>query len=74
MKILLVEDEVRIAELIVRGFETAGHQVSHSLDGESAIERLAADCYDIMSAISCFPGSMVSMSFAKFVRQSWKQQ
>lgn len=56
VKILLVEDEVRIAELIVQGFETAGHQVSHSLDGESAIERLAADRYDILILDLMLPG------------------
>ncbi len=56
MKILVVEDEVRIAELIVRGFETAGHQVSHSLDGESGVERMSVDRYDVMILDLMLPG------------------
>lgn len=56
MKILLVEDEVRIAEFVARGFEVAGHQVRHAKDGESALALMAAGRYDVTILDLMLPG------------------
>jgi DNA-binding response OmpR family regulator len=48
MNVLLVEDEVRIADFVVQGFVAAGHQVSHSSDGEQALAHLLQHQPDIM--------------------------
>ena len=48
MNVLLVEDEVRIADFVVQGFVAAGHQVSHSSDGEQALAHLLEHQPDIM--------------------------
>jgi two-component system copper resistance phosphate regulon response regulator CusR len=33
MKILLIEDEIKIAEFVVNGLTQAGYQVDHAQDG-----------------------------------------
>lgn len=48
MKVLLVEDEARIADFVMQGFAAAGHQVSHSSDGEQALAHLSEHQPDIM--------------------------
>ena len=48
MNVLLVEDEARIADFVIQGFAAAGHQVSHSSDGEQALAHLLQHQPDIM--------------------------
>jgi two-component system, OmpR family, response regulator len=47
MKALLVEDDVTIAEFIVRGLREAGFAVDHAADGESGLGLAAAGQYDV---------------------------
>ena len=47
-RILLVEDELELARLVVRELEAAGYQVDHAPDGASALERLAAASPDLV--------------------------
>jgi DNA-binding response OmpR family regulator len=39
MKVLIVEDEVKIASFIVKGLEAAGYETEHVVTGAAAIER-----------------------------------
>lgn len=48
MRILVVEDEKRIADFVQRGLESAGYTVEHAPDGTTALERLHATDYDLM--------------------------
>ena len=47
MKALLVEDDVTIAEFIVRGLKEAGFAVDQAADGESGLELAFAGQYDV---------------------------
>ena len=46
MRILLVEDDVKIASFIKKGLEQAGYAVDHVGDGESGLEMAIVNPYD----------------------------
>ena len=46
MRILLVEDDVKIASFIVKGLKAAGYAVDHASDGEDGLRRALTEPYD----------------------------
>ena len=48
MKILVVEDEKRIADFLNRGLESAGYTVELAGDGKTAMDKLHATDYDLV--------------------------
>lgn len=49
MRILVVEDEKRIADFLGRGLESAGFTVDIAPDGQSAIDKVHATDYDLIT-------------------------
>ena len=47
-KILLVEDEEKIADFVIRGLKKAGYQVEHMLDGVSGLKSIFKNHYDLV--------------------------
>lgn len=56
MQILLVEDEVKTADVVCRGLELEGYQVSHAVDAETALKFLTENEYDVMVTDVMMPG------------------
>lgn len=56
MRILLVEDEPRMAGFIARGLRDESHAVDVAGDGESALERAAVNDYDAIILDLMLPG------------------
>ncbi len=48
MRILVVEDEKRIADFLSRGLESAGYAVDHAPDGQSALDFVHQTEYDLV--------------------------
>jgi len=46
MRVLLVEDDVKIASFIVKGLKAAGFAVDHALDGEEGLQLALIEPYD----------------------------
>ena len=46
MRILLVEDDVKIASFIVKGLKAAGYAVDHAADGEEGLDLALTQPYD----------------------------
>lgn len=46
MRLLLVEDDARLADLVMRSLREQGYAVDHATDGESAIVQAAVNPYD----------------------------
>lgn len=46
MRLLLVEDDARLADLVIRSLREQGYAVDHATDGESAIVEAAVNPYD----------------------------
>ncbi len=47
-RILLLEDEVKIAEFVIHGLEKAGYQVEHVADGVSGLKNTFKNTYDLV--------------------------
>ncbi len=56
MNILLVEDETRIADFVSRGLKGDGFAVTHAPDGESALEFLKDNSFDVVILDLMLPG------------------
>jgi DNA-binding response OmpR family regulator len=56
MNILLVEDEVRVADFIRRGLSAEGWTVDHASSGEDALEHAATEEYDLILLDLMLPG------------------
>ena len=48
LKILLVEDEVKIAEFVIKGLGKAGYDVEHVADGVSGLKAIFKGHYDLV--------------------------
>ena len=48
MKILLVEDEQRVASFIRKGLEEQGIQVAQAFDGVTGLNMALGDTYDVI--------------------------
>ncbi len=46
MRILLVEDDAKIASFIVKGLKAAGYAVDHASDGEKGLDMALTEVYD----------------------------
>ena len=48
LKVLLVEDEVKIAEFVIQGLNKAGYAVEHFVDGVSGLKAIIKGQYDLV--------------------------
>ena len=48
MRILLIEDDARVADFIAKGLREAGHQMELETDGRLGLYRVAAESYDVV--------------------------
>lgn len=67
MRILVVEDEKKVADFIRRGLEEEGYQVDVVHDGESALQAANGDAYDLLILDLMLPG-MDGISVVKELR------
>jgi len=56
VRILIVEDDPRLARLVQRGLTEAGHAVDYARDGETALVRLDDTAYDAVLLDVMLPG------------------
>lgn len=56
MRILLVEDEVKLASFVQKGLEEVGYTVVHEINGSAALETAAADAFDLILLDIMLPG------------------
>ncbi|PTQ74592.1 response regulator transcription factor [Celeribacter persicus] len=56
MNILLIEDEERVAGFVRRGLAGEGWSVDHAMDGETGLELLAGNHYDVVLLDLMLPG------------------
>lgn len=48
MKVLVVEDEAKVANFIKKGLQQSGYEVDVAVDGEEAYEKIQANSYDLI--------------------------
>ena len=68
MRVLIVEDEPKMAALLRRGLVAEGAAVDLAAGGEEAIPRAEATDYDVIVLDVMLPESTVSRSASAYVR------
>lgn len=48
MRLLLIEDDVKIADFVIKGLEAAGFAVDHAADGEQGLDLGLSEPYDVI--------------------------
>jgi DNA-binding response OmpR family regulator len=56
VRILVVDDEVDLAEAIGRGLRREGYAVDLAFDGEEALDKAAVNTYDVICLDLTMPG------------------
>ena len=56
MRVLVVEDEVELADVVARGLRQAGFAVDIAVDGEEAVEKAVATPYEVVVLDRGLPG------------------
>ncbi|MCP3901718.1 MAG: response regulator transcription factor [Desulfobacteraceae bacterium] len=69
MKILLIEDDIKIAEFIIKGLKSAGFMLDHEIDGEKGLEMALYETYDTIIVDIMLP-KLNGMSLVKKVREN----
>ena len=56
MRLLVVEDDVRLSEVLIRGLREEGYAVDSAFDGRAALEQLSINTYDAVVLDIMLPG------------------
>ena len=48
MRVLLIEDDQRVADYIIKGLQESGFQIEHVADGKEGLFSASSDVYDVM--------------------------
>ena len=69
MKLLLIEDDKRVAEFILRGLNEHGHVADHAADGKDGLFLAASGSYDAIVVDRMLPG-LDGLSIVKMLRST----
>ena len=70
-RILVVEDDLLVAEVAVAAFEDMGHLVDHSENAASALERLHSTSFDLVFSDIVMPGGMSGIELAEIIAETY---
>ncbi len=70
MKILLVEDNERVARFVVRGLRESGHTVQHAADGRDGLFLAAGEPHDVIIMDRMLPGNVDGLAIIEALRKS----
>ena len=73
LRLLAVDDEPSMTRAIVRMLRPAGHHVTVAASGEEALERLAAEAFDIVVSDLGMGGGMNGWDLAATVKRRWPE-
>jgi two-component system OmpR family response regulator len=68
MRILLIEDDENVAELVCTGMGDANHQVTHAADGETGMAEAMRGRFDVMIFDRQLPGGIDGASLLRDLR------
>ena len=70
MKILIVEDNQRVARFVTRGLREAGHTVEHADNGRDGMFSAASEPYDVIVMDRMLPGNIDGLGIIAALRKS----
>lgn len=69
MKLLLVEDNERVARFVRKGLTEAGHTVDHADNGRDGMDLAVSEIYDAVVMDRMLPGGIDGLSIIEALRQ-----
>jgi two-component system OmpR family response regulator len=70
MKILVVEDNERVARFVTRGLREAGHTVEHAANGRDGLFMAASEPHDVIVMDRMLPGDIDGLAIIAALRKS----
>jgi two-component system, OmpR family, response regulator len=73
MKVLLVEDNERVARFVVKGLQESGHTTDHAANGRDGLFLAASERYDVIVMDRMLPGDVDGLAIIEALRKSGNQ-
>jgi len=73
MKVLLIEDNERVTQFVVKGLKEAGHSVEHAANGRDGMFLAASEPYDTIVLDRMLPGDIDGLAIIEALRKSGKR-
>ncbi|HXE17204.1 MAG TPA: response regulator transcription factor [Stellaceae bacterium] len=70
MKILVVEDNERVAQFVTKGLREAGHAVDHAATGRDGMFLAASEKYDVIVMDRMLPGGIDGLAIVETLRKT----
>jgi len=70
MKILLVEDNERVAQFVLNGLKEGGHSVDHADNGRDGLFMATTETYDVMILDRLLPGGIDGLAIIEALRRT----
>jgi two-component system OmpR family response regulator len=70
VKILVVEDNERVARFVTRGLREAGHTVEHAANGRDGLFMAASEPHDVIVMDRMLPGDIDGLAIIEALRKS----
>jgi two-component system, OmpR family, response regulator len=70
MKILLVEDNERVARFVTKGMSEAGHTADHADNGRDGMFMAASEAYDVIIMDRMLPGKIDGLAIIEALRSA----
>ncbi len=73
MKILLVEDNERVSQFVIKGLQEAGHTTDHAANGRDGMFLAASEPYDVIVMDRMLPGEIDGLAIIEVLRKAGKR-
>lgn len=70
MKILLVEDNERVSQFVIKGLHEAGHTTDHAANGRDGMFLAASEPYDVIIMDRMLPGDIDGLAIIEVLRKT----
>jgi len=70
VKILIVEDNERVAQFVTKGLREAGHTVEHAANGRDGLFLAASEPHDVIVMDRMLPGNVDGLGIIEALRQA----
>jgi two-component system OmpR family response regulator len=73
MKVLLVEDNERVTQFVIKGLQEAGHTADHAANGRDGMFLAASEPYDVIVMDRMLPGDIDGLAIIEALRKSGRR-
>jgi len=73
VKVLLVEDNERVTQFVVKGLRESGHTADHAANGRDGMFLAASEPYDVIIMDRMLPGDIDGLAIIEALRKSGKR-